>query len=208
MRRTLRRPTREIDMSASAKLFVKLISSENTYISYPALGLLEILEFSTVGSIIAARFSEECNGKLGAAVQVVNPSFEFSREVAREGSAAVVELASRQVDHSAERTYVHQLFDKDTGRSIGQFDGRMRCEMFCSQQGIRIESYQCSSDSAIVMAYAFSTLVSDILADIYEIYLNNLGVDEADIEAKLVALGVNARQARNQVYQFKQLIKV
>jgi hypothetical protein len=195
-------------MSAAPKLFVKLISSENTFISYPALGLLEILEFSTVGSIIAARFREECNGKLSAAVEVKNPSFEFSREVAMAGSASVVELAVRQADHSPERKYLHQLIDKDTGRIIGQFNGRMMCEIFSSQQDIRIESYHSSSDSAIVKAYAYSTLASDTLADIYEIYRNNPGADDASLEIKFVALGVSARHARNQVYQFKRLVKV
>jgi hypothetical protein len=67
-------------------LYVTLLSSENTYLTYPCEGLLQILEYGTDGSIIAAGFRvkrdiSEYNGKFNslysAQVQVSKPTFQY-----------------------------------------------------------------------------------------------------------------------------------
>lgn len=80
----------------SSNLYVKLTGSENTYLTYPCYGLLEIIEFGTTGSIIVAVFRVAQDGQLSAPVRVVDPKFQYSPRIARNGHAAVVDLYQRQ----------------------------------------------------------------------------------------------------------------
>ncbi len=80
----------------ASNLYVKLTGSENTFLTYPCFGLLEIKEFGTTGSIIVALFRVAVDGQLSAAVRVTNPKFQYTPRIAHQGHALVVELMQRQ----------------------------------------------------------------------------------------------------------------
>ena len=194
-------------MPTKTSLFVKLISSDNPYITYPSYGLLDIHEFGTNGSIIGAVFRVMTDEKLGAAVQVKNAQFEYAREIVSKGHAAVIDLHERERDSSPDRNYEHILKDQGSGEILGVFKNRMACESFCSHQRLQVESYNTTNTSEVVKAYAYSSLVSDTLAKIYDVIASHPDASDIELEAMVQGLGINARQARSQVQIYKSSAK-
>jgi hypothetical protein len=185
-------------MTASSSLFVKLTGSENEYIKYPAMGLIELQEFGTTGSIIAAVFCEMNGGRLGAAVQVKNPQFEYSPEIASTGHDAVADLAQREREHDKSSNYKHTLIDSETKRVLGVFSRRMTCEIYAKRQGLRINTYQHTSGVEKVTALVDQSISTDKLADIYALFMANVSATETALISKIEALGVPERVAKQQ----------
>lgn len=61
---------------------VTLESSDNTYIEYPATGLLTVIETGPFGSINRATFEKATDNptQFGAPVEVRNPTFRYADE--------------------------------------------------------------------------------------------------------------------------------
>lgn len=192
----------------TTSIFVKLTSSKNTYISYPAFGLLEILEFGTTGSIIVARFRKETDGKLGAAVEVRDAEFEYSKDIARQGHAAVADLKSRQLAGDSHRECEHELYDLDTGSMLGKFPSRLLLEIHCQTQNLRVSSYRTDSRSSVVRAEVYPTLGTAILAKIYAIACSNSNLSEVELTDKFLALEISARAAREHARIVKSVMKL
>ena len=63
-----------------AALKVRLLNSDNEYLTYPALGVIEIQEIGVTNEIINAVFRQiGKDGRLGAPVEVRNPTFIYYR---------------------------------------------------------------------------------------------------------------------------------
>lgn len=181
----------------ASNIFVKLVSSKNTYITYPAHGLLEILEFGSTGSIIVARFRQETDGKLGAAVEVRDAVFEYSPEIASKGRAAVVEFHQRQIDGDKSRNYQYQLIDSDSDRVMGRFASRMFCDLFCTKFGVRVRENHVFAETESVKSYAYFSFGTNALADMFaEISLaKSSGQNEGEFIKRLESIGFQKNQA-------------
>ncbi len=61
------------------KIEVTLTNSKNTYLQYPCVGLLHVIEMGTHNKIIVAVFHrKEGDGKYGAPVSVDHPQFIYA----------------------------------------------------------------------------------------------------------------------------------
>lgn len=78
------------------KIYVKLTGSDNTYLTYPCFGLLEIIEMSTIGTISQAVFRVAIKGELSTPVRVREAKFQYTPRLARNGAAMVADLVRRQ----------------------------------------------------------------------------------------------------------------
>lgn len=186
-----------------SSFFVRLSRSENTFINYPALGLLEVLEFGTTGSVISAVFRCMSEGKLHAPVEVRNPEFEYTPDIAQRGHDLVADLRRRQIESSPSRDMRHELYEKDTDNLLAVFASRSQCETFCELQGIRIEGYFSDSSKDYVKVVAHPNLATGMVGTIYSRYIGFSTETDAALTLLIQALGIRENVARRQVQIFR-----
>jgi hypothetical protein len=191
----------------NSSLYVKLTASDNNFITYPAYGLLEILEFGTTGSIIVAVFRQALKGNLGAAVEVRNPKFEYKPSIARLGHCLVAEFRQRQSDSDESRNYHHKVVEEG-GEVLEQSSSRANARLFCSEHQLSIRESYVYPDKGLVLVHVRRNIGSKVLATIYAVLCN----DEASTDDELRAhfqqtLGLTESQAHAQVARRQATLK-